>query len=243
MNLIVLSEMSIYEELQRHCKIEKISIQREIAVHILPLEYDVRKVKNFLNEKASIIFQSKNAVAHSIKVHRQIKNITSGIVYCMGKYSAQKVKEVLLVEPKYPKNNYSSEKVLGMMLKDLKRESRVLIIKGKDGRNYIGDEISKRGFKTEVINVYCRKAVSLESLENKLIKSANNFFIVSSKAALINLVEHLEKIEGDYKSIVIVPNRRLLENISMDKISNSIIMNNNANPLEYIKAMREHNER
>ena len=64
MNLIVLSEMSIYEELQRHCKIEKISIQREIAVHILPLEYDVRKVKNFLNEKASIIFQSKNAVAH-----------------------------------------------------------------------------------------------------------------------------------------------------------------------------------
>ena len=93
MNLIVLSEMSIYKELERHCKIEKINIQKEIAVHTLPLEYNVEKVQSFLNEEVSIIFQSKNAIDYSIKIHAQIKDIETGIIYCMGKYSAAKAKK------------------------------------------------------------------------------------------------------------------------------------------------------
>ena len=83
----------------------------------------------------------------------------------------------------------------------------------------------------------------LKLLENKMIKSINNFFIVSSKVALVNLIKYLEILESDYKSIVIVPNIRLLENVSMNKINDHIIINNSAEPLEYINAIREHNER
>lgn len=243
MNLIVLSEMSIYKELERHCKIEKISIQKEIAVHTLPLKYNVEKIQSFLKEEVNIIFQSKNAIDYSIKVHAQIKDIETGIIYCMGKYSAEKAKKIFLTQPKYPEYNYSSEKILNIILKDLKGESKVLIIKGKGGRTYLEEEIKKGGFKTEVINVYQRKPVSLELLEKKMTKSTNNFFIVSSKVALDNLVKYLEILESDYKSIVIVPNIRLLENVSTDKINDNIIINNSAEPLEYINAMREYDER
>ena len=76
-----------------------------------------------------------------------------------------------------------------------------------------------------------------------MTKSTNNFFIVSSKVALDNLVKYLEILESDYKSIVIVPNIRLLENVSTDKINDNIIINNSAEPLEYINAMREYDER
>ena len=243
MNLIVLSEMSIYKELERHCKIEKINIQKEIAVHTLPLEYNIEKVKSFLKKKVSIIFQSKNAIDYSIKVHAQIKDIKTGIIYCMGKYSAQKARETFLIQPKYPEYNYSSEQMLNMILKDLKTKSKVLIIKGKGGRTFLEEEIKKRGFDTKAVNVYQRKPVPLDLLKNKMKKSINNFFIVSSKAALVNLIEYLEILEYDYKSIVIVPNIRLLENVSMDKINDNIIINNSAEPLEYINAIREHNER
>lgn len=243
MNLIVLSEMSIYKELESHCKIEKISIKKEIAVHTLPLEYNVEKVQSFLKKEINIIFQSKNAIDYSTKVHAQIKKIETGIIYCMGKYSAQKAKETFLIQPKYPKYNYSSEQMLNMILKDLKTGSKVLIIKGKGGRTYLEEEIKKGGFEIKAINVYQRKLMPLKLLENKMIKSINNFFIVSSKVALVNLIKYLEILESDYKSIVIVPNIRLLENVSMNKINDHIIINNSAEPLEYINAIREHNER
>jgi len=44
MNLIVLSQMSIYEDMQKYCMLNKVSIHQIMAVKTLPINYDVAKI-------------------------------------------------------------------------------------------------------------------------------------------------------------------------------------------------------
>ncbi len=49
MNLIVLSQMSIYEDMQKYCMLNKVSIHQIMAVKTLPINYDVAKIIDILN--------------------------------------------------------------------------------------------------------------------------------------------------------------------------------------------------
>ncbi len=243
MNLIVISEISIYSTLESYCKTASINIHKIIAIDTSRVEYKIDKIKSFLNEEISIIFQSKNAIDYSSDIHEKIMDIKNKRIYCMGKYSAEKVKKIFSVKSNYPHKDYSSEKMLLLIFRDLEINSKVLIVKGEGGRTYLQEKIKHGGYETAVADVYERKPTRMTSLEDNMIKNMNNYFIVSSKIALENLVLHLNLIEGDYKSIIVVPNERLLAGVSMGKIDNSIIINNNLEAQEYINIIREYNEK
>ena len=241
MNLIVLSQMSIYKDMQKYCILNKASIHQIMAVKIFPIKYDIAKIIDILNNKINIIFQSKNAIDHSLDIHQKIKNNNKIKLYCLGKYSAKKIKEIFFFEAFYPSKNYSSEKLLDLIIKDSPIKSKFLIIKGEDGRTYLQEKIKERGHEVLVIDVYKREPENLSPLKDLIKKDMNNYFIISSKTALDNLVAELKLIKHKNKNILVIPSMRLTEGISMENIHDMLVINNNEEASEYIRVIKEHN--
>tara|TARA_B110000305_G_scaffold85830_1_gene96680 strand:- start:375 stop:1106 length:732 start_codon:yes stop_codon:yes gene_type:complete len=241
MNLIVLSQISIYKDMQKYCMLNKASIHQIMAVKILPVKYDITKTIDILNAKTNIIFQSKNAIDHSSGIHRKIKNNNKIKLYCLGKYSAKKIKKIFSFEAIHPSKNYSSEKLLDLIVEESLVKSKFLIIKGEDGRTYLEEKIKERGHEVLVIDVYKREPENLSSLKDLIKKDINNYFIISSKTALENLVLELKTIKSKNKNILIIPSIRLLEDIDMENINDTLIINNNEEASEYIRIIKEHN--
>jgi len=241
MNLIILSQMSIYGDMQKHCMLNKVSIHQIMAVKTFPIKYNVEKIIDILNDRVNIIFQSKNAIDYSLEVHEQIKKNNKIKIYCLGKYSARKIKEIFSLEALYPQKNYSSEKLLEHITKDSVIKSKFLIIKGQDGRTYLEDKIKEKNHEVLAVDVYKREPENLNSLKGLIKKNMNNYFIISSKTALENLVSKLKLIKGKNKNILVVPNIRLIEGINMENISDTVVINNNQEAVEYIRIIKEHN--
>ena len=241
MNLIVLSQISIYKDIQKYCILNKASIHQIMAVKIFPIKYDITKIIDVFDDEINIIFQSKNAIDYSSDIHQKIKNNNKIKLYCLGKYSAKKIKEIFLLEALYPLRNYSSERLLDLIAEDSPTKSKLLIIKGQDGRTYLEEKIKEKGCKVLVIDVYKREPENLSSLKDLIKKDMNNYFIVSSKIALENLVSELKLIKHKNKNILVIPNMRLIEGIDMENINDVLVINNNKEASEYIRVLKEHN--
>jgi len=159
----------------------------------------------------------------------------------LGKYSARKIKETFFLEALYPQKNYSSEKLLERIIENSAINSKFLIIKGQDGRTYLEDKIKEKNHEVLAVDVYKREPENLNSLKDLIKKNMNNYFIISSKTALENLVSKLKLIKGKNKNILVVPNIRLIEGINMENISDTVVINNNQEAVEYIRIIKEHN--
>ena len=227
--------------MQKYCTLNKTSIHQIMAVKILPVKYDVANIIDILNNKINIIFQSKNAVDHSFSIHQKIKNNNKVKLYCLGKYSARKIKKIFSFEAIHPSKNYSSEKLLDLIVEKSLIKSKFLIIKGIGGRAYLEEKIKERGHDVLVIDVYKREPENLSSLKDLIKKDINNYFIISSKTALENLVSELKLIKGKNKNILVIPNIRLMEGMSMENINDTLVINNNEEASEYIRIIKEHN--
>ena len=92
-----------------------------------------------------------------------------------------------------------------------------------------------------VIDVYKREPENLSSLKDLIKKDINNYFIISSKTALENLVSELKLIKSKNKNILVIPNMRLAEGIGMENINDTLVINNNEEASEYIRIIKEHN--
>tara|TARA_B110000444_G_C18824988_1_gene589822 strand:+ start:420 stop:1151 length:732 start_codon:yes stop_codon:yes gene_type:complete len=241
MNLIVLSQISIYEDMQKCCMLNKVSIHQIMAVKIFPVMYNVTKSIDLLSDEVSIIFQSKNAIDYSLEIHKEIRNNNKTKLYCLGKYSASKIKKIFSSKAFYPLKNYSSENLFELIAEDSLLKSKFLIIKGQEGRTYLEDKIKDKGCEVLVIDVYRRERENLSSLKDLIKKDINNYFIVSSKIALENLVSELNLIKGKNKNILVIPNIRLIEGINMENINDTVVINNNEEAEEYIRIIKEHN--
>ena len=170
MNLIVLSQISIYKDIQKYCILYKASIHQIMAVKIFPIKYDITKIIDVFDDEINIIFQSKNAINHSFDIHQKIKNNSKIKLYCLGKYSAEKIKKTFSFEAIHPSKNYSSEKLLDLIAEKSLAKSKFLIIKGEDGRAYLEEKIKAKGHEVLVIDVYKRKPEDLSSLKDLIKK-------------------------------------------------------------------------
>ena len=223
MNLVVFSEISIYHELKTICDNENIIMQKVIALDVCPLKYNAEIVKSLPKGRINIIFQSKNSIKYSNDIHKDIKEDEIK-VYCLGKYSSRIIKDVLLLEANYPQENYSSEDLFKIMIPEMSEAENILIIKGKDGRRYLEKSFKELGHNVEVINVYERRPRKLENLEKYMRPGMNNYFLISSKCALSSVLKCLNEIEGKYQNTLIIPNKRVVENMSIDKFDEIIVM-------------------
>ena len=94
----------------------------------------------------------------------------------------------------------------------------------------------------EVISVYERIPKNLGTLKDSIRDDMNNYFIVSSKTALNNMLTHIQLIEGSAKNIIIVPNIRIVDGLNTKKISQVLVVKNDASAEEYVRVIKKHND-
>ena len=69
MKIFIISEMSIYSELEQLCRIKSINIEKNLALKIAPTKYNISELDSNIKNADALIFQSKNA-RRSTKIYR-----------------------------------------------------------------------------------------------------------------------------------------------------------------------------
>ena len=157
MKILVLSEMTIYPEIKKICEDKGLAVDKKIVIKIEPasdgcppanMQYDV------------VIFQSKNAVIHSKKSWEDIKK-QKPVIYCLGKYTCDVIKEKIGIDAIYPKDESSSENLAKIISKTIQQTNnhskKYVIFSGLGGREIIGEILRKNNQSVYDSNVYSRK--------------------------------------------------------------------------------------
>ena len=241
MKILVLSEVTIYPEIKKICEDKGLAVDKKIMIKIEPvsdgyppanMQYDV------------VIFQSKNAVIHSERSWEDIKK-QKPIIYCLGKYTCDVIKEKIGVDAIYPKDESSSENLAKIISKTMQQTNnhskKYVIFSGLGGREIIGEMLRKNNQSVYDSNVYIRKEdETIEITENDLDKNNTNYIIVSSKFALKVFLNKTSKFIKKYKTVYIIPNKRVVDKIN--DVTSSIIINNLNKASYYIDAILSHEQ-
>ena len=119
-------------------------------------------------------------------------------------------------------------------------DDKIVILKGKDGRNLISDTLIERGAELESIDVYERKSKDLELNQISLDAVLFNYIIVLSRFALEVFLNKFKDRLDSYKLVFIVPNTRVVESLSLGKSSIYMVVNEINNEVAYLKSIQEH---
>ena len=117
-----------------------------------------------------------------------------------------------------------------------------LIIKGEGGRDYLENEIKGFAEEINVISVYKRVPIKDFLSESCVSNSANNYLIVSSKTALIELISSVSNYKKNASLVLIVPNERIINGIDKKIFRDIIIICNSSSAETYINTIVKHNE-
>jgi uroporphyrinogen-III synthase len=239
MKIIAISELSIYNDLKKICHTKKISIKKKIALRIEKINIEDKINNTPITLVDNIIFQSKNAVKYSNAIHEDIAKNPKAKIYCIGKYTKLEVKKLFKNKVIHPEKDYSSEELMRLIKREKEENDSYVVIKGEDGRSYIGDNLIKLGKVVDELNVYRREEMAGFINNSDLSDNENNYVLVSSKTAL-NVFNKC--IKDAHKNIIlVVPNQRLIEEVKRNLFGDIIIIANNNAAEDYIKKIQEHN--
>ena len=126
-----------------------------------------------------LIFTSKYAVKSFFINHKINDNAK---VWAVGKSTANELKKYN-IKAFYPKNKYNSEHLYNLIAKKIDfSKSKLLIIKGEKGNNYLNEKIKQS------TNIYTYKRIKIT--KNIFIEKYNNFFV--NKVPKIVIVTSLD---------------------------------------------------
>ena len=236
MKILVLSEMTIYPEIKKICEDRRLAIDKKIIIKIIAkpdcyppanIQYDV------------IIFQSKNAVIHCEKIWEDIRR-RKPVIYCLGKYTNDAVKEKIGLNTIYPKDKSSSENLAKIiytkMLEANDWNKKYLIFAGLGGRNIIEKMLKENNQIFYNSNIYERRVDGeIKIGENDLDENGINYIIVSSKFALKTFLDKTSGFIKKYKLVYVIPNKRVINDAENN--ANSIVINNSYGASHYIDAI------
>lgn len=237
MNILAISKMSIYDQMEIMCINEAININQNLAVKIIPINLDNHHFTKIINKVNTVVFQSKNAVKYSLNLHNDLMREKKNF-FCLGKYSVNIINEMIGVSAECPASEYTSENVADLILKNHERINGCLIIKGRGGRSVIKERLERDGVHVSTIDVYHREPrenfIKIDHLDAK----SKNYVIVSSEMAIKNFLDNLGSDYAAYDIIFVVPNQRLLTNLSYKNIR-SLIIKNSSSAYEYLAKIKE----
>ena len=241
MKITVISELTIYNDLERLCRNKSIMIEKRIALSTEKIPLENRIYINHVTHVQNIIFQSKNAVKYSVDIHEDIAKNIKAKIYCLGKYTKFELSKLFMNEIVHPNENYSSEDLVRLISKEKKDNTTYMVIKGEGGRSYISEQLLKLGKVVDELDVYRRNEIEAFISEDDLSDKESNYILVSSKTALNAFIKCVNK--SSYKKMVLViPNDRLIEDIQNNPFVDVIIIANNNSAKTYIEKIQEHNE-
>lgn len=153
-------------------------------------ELDISNSISRLETPDIVIFVSRNAVEHGIKFTGH------GRIAVIGPATAQAVRAAGRVVDIQPAAGYDSEHLLEEEAMQDVAGKHVRIIRGRNGRELLADELKKRGAVVEYLSVYDRRlprasAEALADLERNWRQGLIDVVTVMSVQSLINLIELL----------------------------------------------------
>ena len=243
MKIIATSELTIYDELKKICEVDNVLVDKKVALRTEAIKKANEQNKKYAREFSNIVFQSKNAVRYSKDLHSYLLSNKKSTMYCLGKFTMIEIKKHFINRIKHPESNYSSESLLDLIKEKSVERNDYLIIKGEDGRDYLEKEIKKLGGNVEVAELYKRVPIEAFIKEEDVIEGMNNYLLVSSKIALDELIKNIIKFKYIYDLILVIPNKRLSENIKKSLFKDIIIICNSDSAKTYIKTIGIHNEK
>ena len=242
MKITVISELTIYNDLERLCRNKSIMIEKRIALSTEKISLENRIYINHVTHVQNIIFQSKNAVKYSVDIHEDIAKNIKAKIYCLGKYTKFELSKLFMNEIVHPNENYSSEDLVRLISKEKKDNTTYMVIKGEGGRSYISEQLLKLGKVVDELNVYRRNEINPFMSEDDLSDKESNYILISSKTALNAFVKLINKSSANKEIILVIPNERLIEDIQDNPFDDVMIIANNNSAKTYIEKLQEHNE-
>lgn len=222
------------------------------TIAIEPIKLQDNALASPLNQYHIIIFISPNAVEHSASLLSSHKESLQKVKFAtVGQGSARSILNLLGRQADIiPEKEFNSEGLLSHpQLQDVANK-RILIIKGKGGRETLRETLQQRGAQLEEIDVYQRvmpdinNQPAIEDLQNHTIAA----IVITSGEAIKNLVAMLPSSSHSelFKVPLILVNQRQAEiaresgfhapvylsvTASDDSIINCLIQNGLVNPM------------
>ncbi len=241
--------MTLYSELKELCKKGSIQIEKKLALKMVPTRYDIDELNSMIYSADGLVFQSKSAINYCKNNHMTIKKrieldnkekrITNRLqIYCIGKYSAEEVQRLVNFDSKYNTKDFSSEGLMEIIKEINKPGDTFLIIKGKGGRNYIEDELTKNNIYVKSFYVYERTVADFSIGYDNLV-TGNNYFLVSSLIALRAIQNKLKNMPEKIK-IAIIPTERMAAEVNKNIFDDYMIINNSSTAKQYINEIEKY---
>ncbi|MFT6028670.1 MAG: uroporphyrinogen-III synthase [Oleiphilaceae bacterium] len=141
-----------------------------------------------------------------------------------------------------PEKDLTSEALLKLPQLHKVKGQKILILKGKEGRQTLTQVLSKRGARLDSIELYerVRPSYTKKEISAALIKFKANYIVALSGETLLNLISLCEENNIDLSSkTFIVPSHRVA-NIAYEHSFKSVIIPANLKPIDLIKSITNH---
>lgn len=141
-----------------------------------------------------------------------------------------------------PEQDLTSEALLKLPQLNKVKDKKILLLKGKEGRETLPQILSKRGARVDSIDLYERVCpiYTDEEIRTALIEFQANYIVALSGETLLNLISLCEDHNIDLSSkTFIVPSHRVA-NIAYEHGFKSVLIPANLKPIDLIKSIRNH---
>lgn len=163
-----------------------------IEIQPLALEHESKTKIQQLDQFAIVIFISPNAVNFGLPQILAETTLPKNILLAtIGQGSAKSLAGQLGRQPDIvPAENFNSEGLLATSALQNVENKRILIVRGKGGREHLKHTLQDRGAQVEYLDVYQRvmPSVSASELEQNLQKNQIAAIVITSATSLQNLV-------------------------------------------------------
>ncbi|MCS5592735.1 MAG: uroporphyrinogen-III synthase [Gammaproteobacteria bacterium] len=146
----------------------------------------------------AVIFISANAVEYGVDMLKTL-NLKGAQIFAVGGATAKCIVQQGFKVDAFPQNNASSEALLALEAVAQLKNQRILIFRGKGGRETLKEGLSKQNNQIEYVEVYERVECKATQLHrDSLLRLSNNqdFIItitsVESLSAMMNLIREVD---------------------------------------------------
>ncbi len=233
------------ENAQEFAKILKKENIKNISFPVLDIETLTPTDANLddLNKSTFLIFTSQNSVVAFMDLFSKADLIGKRVA-AIGAATKKALENFQIKVDISPKEDFTSEKLLEEITKFKLKDELIIIIKGKEGRSFLRDELSKKYTVLNDINIYERKipkniypadVSSLNKVSHICITSVDvlkNFSDIYTSLGL--------KVRGEV--FFIAGNKRIAEEIKKNFSNNKIIIAENPSNEAMLDIILQHSD-
>ena len=204
-NIALLKELENKNILLLNCPLTEIKALESYA------EFD--SILSNLHNYQHIIFISTNAVDSFVTRFKNLKiKLPNHIIFSsIGPKTKEALENEFEISVNCPEENYDSEHLIKNNIFDNLQNKKVLIIRGKGGRETLKYMLEKKGAKVDYGECYIRNYLTIEQEKlNRELKNCTTIFIlISSYGCAFQLEQSPNQWIGDYKTKFIVNHKKI----------------------------------